>query len=132
MLRYNATENKLRNAITYEMILESLQKSCKAWVADDEGIVIGFSLANKKLKSLWGLFILPSYQSQGFGERLLQEAVSWLARESKDYKIFKSKKIWLDTEVGGRSEVFYQHMGWRRGKLRPNNEVRYWYYLKDG
>tara|TARA_R110002110_G_scaffold400317_1_gene616631 strand:+ start:51577 stop:52107 length:531 start_codon:yes stop_codon:yes gene_type:complete len=129
MLRYKATENRLRNTITYEMIASSLQKSCKAWVADDEGVVVGFSLANKKQKCLWGLFVLSSYQGKGVGEQLLQRAVSWLTCEARDYLIFKPKKIWLDTELGGRAESFYQHMGWERGEFRPDGEVRYWYLL---
>jgi GNAT superfamily N-acetyltransferase len=129
MLRYNATENRLRNTITYEMIASRLQKSCKAWVADDHEVVVGFSLANKKQKSLWGLFVLSSCQEKGVGKQLLQHAVSWLTEEARDYLIFKPKKIWLDTELGGRAETFYQHMGWEKGELRPDGEVRYWYRL---
>ncbi len=130
VLRYNAVENKLRKPLTYKMISQNLQKACKAWIAEDDRIIVAFSLANKKLKSLWGLFVLPSYQRQGLGGRLLQEAIIWLTNEARDYRVLKARKIWLDTEVGGRAESFYQHKGWQRGELRPNNEVRYWYYLQ--
>ena len=126
-LRYQSTENKLRTEVTYEMIQRCLTTHCRAWVAISDDAVIGFSLANKKLKMIWGLFVLPSYQGLGIGKALLQEATLWLQHNAKDMFLYPCKKIWLNTEIDGRAEKFYQHLGWEKGKAVSETEVRYWY-----
>lgn len=128
-LRYAAVDNKLRQPITYEMIYNCLQKNCQAWVAVDDDVVVGFSLANKKNKLIWGLFVLPSYQGLGLGKKLLQEAMLWLAESAKWFGLFKLGNIYIETEEGSSAEGFYQKMGWQKGKKLTNREIQYWYPL---
>ena len=131
MLRYNAVDNKLRNPITFEMIFNGLQTNCQAWVAEEDEVVVGFSLANRKSKTVWGLFILPGYHGRGLGKKLLHEATEWLRVNAKTCFFLRARKIWLDTAEGGAAEAFYAKMGWKKGRKLPNHEVRYWYYFSD-
>lgn len=129
-LRYQAVENQLLNEITYEMVADSLKKNCCAWVAISDEVVVGFSLADKKNKNIWGLFVLPSYQQKGIGRALLVEAVNWLSTTAKDLWFLPCRKIWLNTEIEGRAEGFYHHLGWQKGKKVSATEVRYWYHIR--
>lgn len=129
-IRYQAIENKLTRTITYDMIYACLKKDCRAWVAELDGNIVGFSLANKKLKNIWGLFVIPSCQGQGIGRSLLFSAVKWLQNESKTFYLLPCRKIWLNTEINGRAESFYQHLGWQKGRQVSATEVRYWYHIK--
>ncbi len=129
-LRYQAVENKLYRVITHDMLLDALRKDCRAWVAEDEDRVIGFSLGNKRRKMLWGLFVTPAYQNQGIGKALLNIAVQWLQQEARYCFLFPCKKIWLETEINSRAETFYQSLGWKRIKQVSAREVHYCYYFE--
>lgn len=128
-LRYQAVENKLYRVITHEMLVAALKEDCMAWVAQDKGVIVGFSLANKRRKMLWGLFVMPSHQKQGIGKALLSVALRWLHTEAKTWGLFPCKKVWLETEIGSRAETFYQYLGWQQGKQVSAREVHYWYYF---
>lgn len=125
-VRLEAKENILRTQLTESMVRQAMQTNCKAWVAEVAEAIVGFSIANKANKSVWGLFVLSEYHGQGIGKALLEIAVTWLWQQR--YGLFRvlPKKIWLDTKQGSRAEGFYQHMGWKRGEIRPYDEVRYW------
>ncbi len=125
-IRQNARENILRNQLTESMFEKALNNHCRAWVALVDDKIVGFSLANKKNRSIWGLFVLLAFQQQGIGKALLALAVNWLKAQPKRWP-WQNRNIWVQTEKGSRAEKFYQHLGWQPGKMYPHHEIRYWY-----
>ncbi len=105
--------------ITPESIREMMQTSCKAWVAEDDGKIVGFSMADKSNGRVYALFILPEWEGKGIGKRLLDEAERWLWQH-------KLREIWLTTESRPtRALGFYKHLGWEYKKNSGNDEVVY-------
>lgn len=125
-IRLAAKENILRTTLTEKNIYDAMRTHCKAWVAEVDAKVVGFSIANKKDKSVWGLFVLSEYHGQGLGRALLEVASNWLWLQRYGLLRRPCQRIWLDTKRASRAEGFYQHMGWQRGEMRPFDEVRYW------
>ncbi|MBN9287785.1 MAG: hypothetical protein BGO43_10250 [Gammaproteobacteria bacterium 39-13] len=125
-IRLEAKENILRTILTESMVYEAMRTRCKAWVAEIGDTIVGFSIANRANKSVWGLFVLSEYHGQGIGRALLEIAANWLWQQRYGLLRRPPKKIWLETKQGSRAEGFYQHMGWQRGESRPHDEVRYW------
>lgn len=129
-IRLDAKENILRTKLTHEMVANAMRKDCQAWVALYHSHIVGFSIANKKNHSVWGLFVLSSYHGQGIGRALLNVASDWLWNQPVGFFRRPCQMIWLDTKQGSRAEGFYQHQGWRRGENLPFDEVRYYLYRK--
>lgn len=129
-IRLDAKENILRTNLTYEMVSQAMRTDCQAWVALIDSQIVGFSIANRENQSIWGLFVLSSYHGQGIGRALLNVATDWLWTQRVGFFRKKCKILWLDTKQASHAEGFYQHMGWQRGEIRPNDEVRYYLYRK--
>ena len=93
--------------ITPDSVAQMLQTECNAWIAELDGQSIGFSIANKTEKTVFGVFVLPSFEGRGIGRILMQAAEDWLW--SNDIK-----EIWLVT--GNNSKLraygFYLRLGW--------------------
>ena len=60
---------------------------CCAWIAELDGQDIGFAIANKTEKTIFGIFVLPSYEGQGAGRCLMKAAENWLWSQPKLMKI---------------------------------------------
>ena len=112
-VRTSVRENKLtlqqlqELGITPKSINTMLKTTCKAWVAEHDHDIIGFSMANKKEGRVYALFILPEWENKGIGKNLLNYAESWLWQNGFE-------EIWLTTESGQtRAGGFYKYLGWR-------------------
>jgi len=76
---------ELRNmGITQESVKEALKSGCNGWVAEYDDLMVGFSIANKRTRSVWALFVLPEYEGQGIGRGLLELAMHWLWEHGYD------------------------------------------------
>ena len=111
-------ENILTSDIPHERIVAGLEVRGKGWVAENEGLVVGFSMADREESMIWALFLLPGWEGRGLGTALLGRAVGWLWREG-------CESIWLTTEPGSRAEGFYAHAGWSRAGMTDKGEVRF-------
>jgi GNAT superfamily N-acetyltransferase len=111
-------ENILTSDIPHERIVVGLEARGKGWVAEHDGQVIGFSMADLEESMIWALFLLPEWERQGLGATLLKRAVDWLWRQG-------CRRIWLTTEPGSRAEGFYEHLGWSRSGITDKGEVRF-------
>ena len=111
-------ENVLTSHIPPERLVAGLETRGKGWVAEHEGRIVGFSMADREESIIWALFLLPEWEGQGLGRRLLDRAVGWLCGEG-------SGRIWLTTEPGSRAEGFYSHVGWVRVGMTESGEVRF-------
>jgi GNAT superfamily N-acetyltransferase len=112
-------EQQLRErGITPEAVAAALDSHCKAWVAESNGDVVGFSIANRKTDSIWALFVLPEYEGQGLGRRLMEPAVAWLWASG-------AERIWLTTGPTTRAACFYRHLGWQEAGMTEHGEIRF-------
>ena len=93
--------------ITPESIALMLETNCCAWIAETENRSIGFSIANATEKTIFGIFVLPSFEGQGVGRALMQAAESWLWSKGME-------EIWLVTgnDPSLRAYGFYLHLDW--------------------
>lgn len=75
------------------------------WVAENNGVIIGFCHAVKEEKSnrIMAIYVLPKYHGTGTGKKLIELAFTWLGAE-KDILVNVVK--YNDHAIG-----FYEHMG---------------------
>jgi GNAT superfamily N-acetyltransferase len=111
-------ENILMSDIPLERIVAGLEERGRGWVAEHEGQVVGFSMADREEWMIWALFLLPEWEGRGLGGALLEKAVEWLWLEG-------CERIWLTTEPGSRAEGFYAHLGWSPTGITDKGEVRF-------
>lgn len=93
--------------ITPKSVAKMLKTDCCAWIAEVDGQDIGFAIANKTEKTIFGLFVLPSHEGRGVGRRLMQAAENWLwSNHSNEISLFTGNDPSL------RAYGFYVHLGW--------------------
>jgi GNAT superfamily N-acetyltransferase len=119
-LRLSVRENALSdpNRITSEMYRAYLSDFGKGWLCEDEGLVVGFSVASSRDASIWALFVRQEYEGKGVGTKLLGLATQWLFEQG-------AQSISLSTAIGTRADAFYARAGWQRGDTRSDGEVVY-------
>ncbi|NEQ50870.1 MAG: GNAT family N-acetyltransferase [Leptolyngbya sp. SIO3F4] len=93
--------------ITPESVATMLQTDCCAWIAELDSKPAGFAIANKTEKTIFGVFVLPSFENCGAGRCLMQAAETWLWGHGID-------EIWLVTgnDPSLRAYGFYLHLNW--------------------
>jgi GNAT superfamily N-acetyltransferase len=111
----------LRKAgVTPESVRDVLETTGRGWVAEIDGAMVGYSIANAKTASVWAIFVLPGYEGRGLGRALLERAADWLWDQGL-------AEIWLRT--GGdpetRANAFYRSQGWRMAGRMPDGDFRY-------
>jgi len=119
-LRLRVRENILSRPqwLTPERTLEAISETGRGWVWEEDGVILGFSVANARERNIWALFIEPGHEGLGIGRDLLEVAVQWLWSQS-------SRKIWLTTDHGTRAEGFYRAAGWHEVARLKNGEIRF-------
>jgi GNAT superfamily N-acetyltransferase len=111
------SEERLRElGITPESFESALGSRYQGWVIEDDGEVIGFSVADVQTHSIWALFVMPGHEGRGFGTRLLGKAVDRLWERG-------ASRIWLKTDPDSRAAGFYRHLGWRESGTIENGEI---------
>ena len=111
-------ENRLSTPIPRARVVAALCERGRGWVAESNGEVVGFSMADEVDSAIWALFLLPEWEGSGLGSALLEHAVRWLCERGHG-------AIWLSTSPGTRAEGFYEHLGWRRAGTTPSGEIRF-------
>ena len=117
---YQSREVIAELGITPETVAEMLQTDCRAWVAELEHQLIGFSIANATAKTIFGMFVRPEFEGQGAGRRLMQAAETWLWSQDID-------EIWLLTDNNStlRAYGFYLHLGWIPVGVQDDGEMKF-------
>jgi GNAT superfamily N-acetyltransferase len=114
-----ATVEQLRaRGITNESVAASFLEASKGWVAERDGEIVAFSIADRATRSIFALFVLPEWEGRGLGTRLLDLATGWLAENG-------ATAAWLTTGPGTRAAVFYERRGWVRTGPAEHGDVRY-------
>jgi GNAT superfamily N-acetyltransferase len=118
-IRLAVTENVLRDParITVAMYEDYLDRSGRGWVAEADGVIVGFSYADNVNASIWALFIQPGQEGRGLGQALLDLATTWLFEQGHD-------RVRLTTGAATRADRFYAARGWRREPV-SESEIAY-------
>ncbi len=123
-VRHSVKENRLTSRVILDdEVAASIEGLGRGWVAEVNGRIVGFSIANctagaDQTGSIWALFVEPAFEGQGHGRRLHDAAVDWLWSCGRE-------RLWLSTEADTRAERFYELSGWQRCGLTPDGEVRF-------
>ena len=110
-VRTSVVENHLSVAqlaergITDAGVAASLLTHRKGWVAQQEGEIVAFSMADRADASIMALFVLPGHEGRGLGSRLLDRALGWLWDNGAEV-------VWLTTAPDTRAARFYARRGW--------------------
>lgn len=103
--------------ITPDAVLEMLSVSDCVWVAEINGITVGFAIADKEEGSIFALFVLPEYEGLGLGGKLMNYAEAALFQQHA--------QIWLETDSHSRAAAFYQRRGWEAVEQLTGTDKRY-------
>jgi GNAT superfamily N-acetyltransferase len=112
-----SVEEMAERGITPVGILADLDSGdLGGWLDEQEGEILGFSMANKCDGQIFALFTKPGCEGRGVGTRLLEAATRWLAERGHD-------EAWLSTDASSRAAHFYANRGWRRGEMKDHEDV---------
>jgi len=99
--------------ITPESVATELAGATSGWLCEAvTGEVVGFCMADRSTGELLVIALLPEYEGQGIGGRLMQRAERWLTQAG-------CTRAWLTTDLDPtlRAYGFYRHRGWTDWKL---------------
>ena len=120
-VRTSVKENHLSVAemvargITSERIIgEMNSEKLGGWVAESEGEIVAFVMADRGDAQIFALFTLAGFERRGYGARLLDQALAWL-------KSHGHTEAWLSTGRDTRAQSFYQRRGWHLSSDDPND-----------
>ena len=118
-IRTAVRENRLSSPdrIQPEDYAALLSGNGRGWVYEEDGVLVGFGIADGLRRNIWALFVAPAFEGQGIGRALLETMTSWLLAQN-------ATPVWLTTAPGTRAERFYRAAGWREAG-RENNELRF-------
>lgn len=116
-VRLAVTENRLTpGRINDEDCRREIEDSGAGWVAEVDGLVQGFAIANRCTGNLWALFVHPEAQGQGLGDQLHRHCLDWWAQQA-------TPRLWLNTGADTRALAFYLHRGWQLAAI-DGDELR--------
>ncbi|WP_211219968.1 GNAT family N-acetyltransferase [Ferrimonas futtsuensis] len=122
VVRNSVRENRLSvpGSIKDADVASYLKERGRGWVCEVGDRIVGFAIADAIDASIWALFLLPEWEGQGLGRRLLDATCNWLFDQGV-------KEIRLSTDAHTRAHGFYLHLGWREVGCKSNGEVRLTY-----
>lgn len=113
---YLSREEMELMGITESSVSDMIEKSRCAWVAVDDGKVIGFSMIILDEGSLFAAFVLPEYEGRGVGRSLVELA---------EQELFKHHEVaWLETDKNSRAAEFYGRLGWVKKENVSESDIR--------
>ena len=117
---HQSVEELARIGVTPETVATMLDGEGRGWVAEENGRIVAFSMADAAQATIFAMFVQPGYEGKGLGRALMDEAEKWLFARGCD-------EIWLLTDRNPRVRAngFYQHLGWRNDGVQEDGQVRY-------
>jgi GNAT superfamily N-acetyltransferase len=119
-LRLGVRENKLNDPsrVTQADYERRLTQPGASWVAEVNGSIAGFAIADFPSRSVWALFVKPDFEGRGIGRVLLRQV-------TQNLEVVGPGTIHLSTEAGTRAERLYAAAGWTRLGQLPNGEIHF-------
>jgi len=90
----------------------------KGWVCEEDGRIVGFSIADLLGNNIWALFLDPDYEGKGIGKKLHQLMMDWYFSQT-------DKTVWLSTAPASRAEGFYRKEGWMETGTYGKGEIKF-------
>jgi GNAT superfamily N-acetyltransferase len=120
VVRNSVNENILSNpALVSDQDCDNyINRRGKGWVAEIDGIIIGFAIVDVIDHNVWALFIRPGYDKKGIGRKLHDEMINWYFTQT-------AATIWLGTAPHTRAETFYRKAGWKETGMHGNGEIKF-------
>ncbi len=129
-VRFSVRENVITPSrlqelgINEESLAEGLEKDYSGYCAEQDGRIVGFSMADRSVGSIFALFVRPEVEGQGLGTRLLAAAM-------RDLWASGHARIILSTEPQTRAFQFYVRHGWRHVGYTSDGEAKLEYLNPD-
>lgn len=125
-VRMSVNENKMTLdelkaiGVTPESLPEMLIGQGRGWVAELDGEVTAFAMADAEQATIFALFVEPEVEGRGIGRRLMNAAEKWLAEMG-------CREVWLETDsnTAVRANGFYRYTGWTESQLQPDGQVKF-------
>lgn len=117
-VRLAVRENQLSAASAgkVETTADWIFENATFWVWEEAGAVQGFSVADPRDGTIFGLFIHPDYEGRGLARALLPLAC-------EDLRVAGFSVATLSTDPGTRAERFYRLNGWEESGYQDNGEI---------
>ena len=122
-VRTNVRENHLSQeqlrhmGITEESIGSVISEAECTWIAEAEGVTVGFAMADAEDGSVFALFVRPEWENKGVGKLLLERLEAFL--------FSRHEMLWLETDGCSRAAGFYARQGWTRAAELENGDARF-------
>ncbi|WP_095153817.1 GNAT family N-acetyltransferase [Pseudomonas sp. Irchel 3E13] len=122
-IRTSVQENHLSHdqlaemGITPEAIQQAILETPCAWVAEVDGVPVGFSMADIEDGCVFAAFVLPEFEGRGLGRSLMDRAETFLFQHHQT--------IWLETAEASRASGFYRKLGWKPVQHLPEGDIRF-------
>lgn len=107
--------------ITPSTIRQAILEAPCAWVAEVNGAPVGFSMVDVEDGCVFAAFVLPEFERNGLGRRLMDKAETFLFQHHQT--------IWLETAEASRASGFYRSLGWQPVQNLPDGDIRFEKYL---
>lgn len=125
-VRLSVNENKAtmvdleKYGVTPESLPKMLLNKGRGWVAEVDGVIRAFSMADAEKSTIFALFIEPGFEGKGIGRKLMDKAETWLAEMG-------CEQVWLETDRNPRVRAngFYRHIGWKESNIQPDGQVKF-------
>lgn len=106
--------------VTPDTLSGMLEGDGRGWVAEEEGRVLAFAMADAADATVFALFVRDGCEGRGLGRLLMAEAEQWLFARG-------CAQIWLETDSDRavRANGFYRHLGWTDDGLQDDGQVRF-------
>jgi GNAT superfamily N-acetyltransferase len=119
-IRMRVRENALSDpqSVRPEHYATMLTERGAGWIAEIDGEIVGFAVADLILASVWALFVDPSCEGRGVGRRLHDTMMNWIFDNG-------TAVVRLSTTPRTRAERFYEAAGWKVAADRADGEVCY-------
>ncbi len=102
--------------ITEASITDMIANDRCAWVAVEDGNIIGFSMIDADEGSLFAAFVLPSHEGRGVGRGIVEAA---------EKELFTRHALcWLETGSTTRAAGFYRRLGWTNDQDIGQGDIR--------
>jgi GNAT superfamily N-acetyltransferase len=128
VVRCAVRENRLSrpDRITRDDYRAMLERDGRGWVAEVDGRVVGFAIADLCRFNVWALFIDPEHERRGIGRALHDAMMEWFLAQPG------VERVWLTTAPGTRAESLYRRAGWSDRGLDVGGEIRFEFALDPG
>ena len=113
-----AREELYRDGITEKVVAGMIGTTHRGWLCEAGSKIVGFAMANGATGEFWVIAVLPEYEGQGIGSKLVRLAEDWLWSVG-----WKEIWLWTSIDTGLRAYSFYRKGGWIDAEIRANQRI---------